>query len=348
MAVHKFPGWIDVHVHLRDPGATQKENFDTGTRAAIAGGFTTILDMPNNPKPTITRVALDEKISLSDKKSHCFVGFHFGTDGHNLDQFPLVWNNECVFGLKIYGNHTTGTLLVQDEKTLDRIFDAWKSEKPILVHAEEGVLELMVFLSQKYHRLLHVCHIAKKGDVEQVRRVKKTSNIVTAGVTPHHLFLNRDDLKKLGPFGLMKPELGGRADQESLWDGLASGVIDCIETDHAPHTREEKNSSKPPYGVPGLETAWGLMLTAVKSGRLSLSRLLDLMHRNPAKIFNIHIAPNTYIESDPDKPYIVENSGLLTKCGWSPFAGWELYGRVEKAVINSRTLIRGGKFLEII
>lgn len=338
MSLFKFPGLIDVHVHLREPGATHKEDFLSGSRAAIAGGFTYILDMPNNPQPTVSVSRLREKINLA-KKAVCDVGFHFGTDGENLDSFIKVFNNEQVFGLKVYCNHTTGTLLVEDEKKLANVFQAWESEKPILVHAEKDKLALAIKLTKTYQRRLHVCHITRKEEVAMVKRAKQEKLNVTAGVTPHHLFLKETDQKKLGPFGMMKPELTPE-DRDILWDGLTSGVIDLVESDHAPHTKEEKLSPKPPFGVPGLETTLGLLLKAAKDKLLTLEKIKQLLYDEPKRIFNIPEPADTYIEFDPKKLYIVEETKLETKCGWSPFAGWELYGKVEQVVLKGKTLLK--------
>jgi len=335
MSLIKFPGLLDIHVHLREPGAIHKEDFFSGSQAAIAGGFTYILDMPNNPLPTLTLDRLQEKISLS-QKAVCDIGFHFGTDGHNLDQFPLVWDNPQVFGLKIYCNHTTGTLLIEDQKLLEKIFEVWQSDKPILVHAEGQQLEMAIELSQKYAQRLHVCHISQASEVATVRQAKKNKLPITAGVTPHHLFLTNQDAN------IMKPPLGTQADQDALWEGLLDNTIDLVESDHAPHTLEEKQSSHPPFGVPGLETTLGLLLR-----RLNPDQIRTFLHDTPKRIFNIPDQPDTYIEFDPKLPYELTNSSLMTKCGWSPFNGWELYGKVQTVVINNQPKLVGGKIISV-
>ncbi|MEK7556802.1 MAG: amidohydrolase family protein, partial [Patescibacteria group bacterium] len=150
MTLTRLPGLIDVHVHLREPGATYKEDFETGSRAAVKGGFTYILDMPNNPIPTVTPKRLWEKIALADAKAVCTIGFHYGTTGGNLETFESVWDHPRVFGLKIYCNHTTGELLVEDPVVLEKIFRAWESPKPILVHAEGERLYRAIELAQTY------------------------------------------------------------------------------------------------------------------------------------------------------------------------------------------------------
>lgn len=343
MSLIRFPGLIDIHVHLRDPGATHKEDFTTGTRAAVSGGFTYVLDMPNNPVPTITPERLNEKINLSIKKAICDVEFHYGTDGNNLSTFAGIAKNPHVFGLKIYCNHTTGTLLIEDKTILDQIFSAWKYAKPILVHAEKTQLEYALYLAAKYKRRLHVCHISQAAEVKMVRRKKLGGMAVSAGVTPHHLFLTEIDLEKLGSFAVMKPPLGSKIDQDALWEGLLDGTIDLVESDHASHTIEEKQKEPPAFGVPGLETTLGLLLKAVHEDKLTLEHVKQFLYDRPKALFSIPDQQATYIEFDPEKPYTLKNENLNTKCGWSPFAGWELYGRVETLAIRNRNFIDNGR-----
>lgn len=330
--VQRFPGLIDVHVHLRDPGATHKEDLRTGSRAAVAGGFTYILDMPNNPQPTFTIPRLNDKIRRS-RNLPCDIGFHYGTKGDNLASFPIAWKNTHVFGLKLYCNHTTGDYLIEDLLLLEGVFAAWKSEKPILVHAEGAHLAATIALAIIYGRRLHVCHISQLAEVELVRKTKQKKHPVTCGVTPHHLFLTNKDKQ------FMKPPLGTQKDQDALWDGVGDGTIDIVESDHAPHTREEKQKIPVPFGVPGLETTLGLLLKAVHEKKLSLKEIKRLLYDRPKELFAIRDQPQTYIEFDPDKPYMLRPEDLVTKCGWSPFENWQLYGRVEKVVYKGKQVV---------
>jgi len=338
MLLKKFPGFIDVHVHLREPGATQKEDFQTGSRAAVKGGFTFVMDMPNNSTPTISPERLAEKIQLS-QKALIDIGFHYGTDGQNTETFEEVMDNERVFGLKIYCNHTTGTLLIEDQPVWEKIFKAWESKKPILVHAEGDRLPYLIALGKKYNRHLHVCHISQANEVMMVRRAKEQGIYISAGVTPHHLFLIDKDVEKLGSLAMMKPPLNTQQDQDALWRGLRDGTIDLIETDHAPHTKEEKKQSPAPFGVPGLETAVGLMFKSIHDGKISEREVVRLLHDNPARIFNIPTDENTYVMLDPDQSYICGEDNYETKCGWSPFHGWELYGKIEIMVVKGKVLL---------
>lgn len=342
MALKQFPGFIDVHVHLRDPGATQKEDFGTGSRAAVAGGFTFIIDMPNNAEPTVSIARLEEKIKLADAKRVCDIGFHYGTDGKNLDSFAAAAVNPRVFGLKIYLNHTTGEMLIEDPAVLDAIFEAWPGPKPVLVHAEGEQLALAVKLAKQHGQRLHVCHISQASEVDLVRQAKQAKQDVTAGVCPHHLFLTGQARKKYGSHAIMKPPLGSEGDRQALWTGLADGTIDIVETDHAPHTAEEKQADPAPFGVPGLETAVGLLFSAVHDGKLTEADVVRLLHDRPKAIFNIPDQPETMVELDPDEPYKI-GKPYQSKCGWSPFDGWEAYGQVQNVVLRGKQVVTNGQ-----
>lgn len=345
MGLIRWPGLIDVHVHLRDPGATHKEDFTTGSRAAVAGGFTFIIDMPNNPLPTISITRLLKKIKLSRIKSVCNKGFHYGTEGHNLPSFSKAWKNKHVFGLKVYCNHTTGNPLIEDKKLLDRVFGMWKTEKPILVHAEDDKIDYILFLSQKYRRRVHVCHIATQSQLETVRKTVKHYDRISIGVTPQHLFLTEVERKQLGNFGIVKPTIKSKKDQNALWEGIYDRTISVVESDHAPHTLLEKLSDQPPFGMPGLESTLGLLLKAVHDRRIKLERVKYLLYDSPQHIFSIPKQAETFIEFDPERSYFLAGRELETKCGWSPFSGWKLYGKVEREVVHDKTLVKEGRMI---
>lgn len=335
MPVIKLPGLIDPHVHLRDPDQTEKEDFFTGTYAALCGGFTTILDMPNNKLPITTLAKLNEKINAAKEKILCDVGFYFGSLGNNLSEFIKIKNK--VFGLKLYLNVTTGNYLI-GEKEMEKIYNSWTGETPILLHAEEGgMLEKALNIIKKTGKRTHVCHVSSAEELELVISAKKGGLPVTCGVTPHHLFLTEEDAKSLGSFGLVKPFLKKSKDREFLWKHL--DAVDVIESDHAPHTIAEKRSDKPPFGLPGLETTLPLLLTEVNKKRLTLEEIIKLCYANPKKIFNIPTDNNTYIEVDMNKTYTIDNGELKTKCGWSPFDGWKVKGRVGNVVIRGKQVI---------
>jgi len=333
-------------VHLREPGGEHKEDFASGSRAAIAGGFGFVIDMPNNDPPTVSPERLAEKISLADAKAVCGIGFHYGTDGKNTATFAEVATNPRVFGLKIYLNPTTGDLCLRDPSLLDEVFAAWDYDKPVLVHAEGEQLLLALELARRHGRRLHVCHISQAAEVDAVRRARGAGQLVTAGVCPHHLYLIDADVETLHAYARMKPPLGSEGDRRALWDGLEDRTIDIVETDHAPHTIEEKLSDNPPFGVPGLETALPLMLRAVNDGRLDLPDVVRLMHDKPREIFGTPEPPESWVEVDPEQPYRIGHAGYQTRCSWSPFDGFRAYGPVATVVLGGREVFQGGTFFE--
>lgn len=332
-----LPGLIDPHVHLRDPGQTHKEDFYTGTCAALAGGYTTVIDMPNNQIAVTTKNVLTEKIKIARGKIVCDVGFHFGSLGDNLSEFPHVL--DYVRGIKLYLNMTTGKFLI-DKPKVEAIFKAWPGKKPILVHAEADVIHFVMELVKKTGKKTHVCHVSSQEELEPIINAKEKGFPVTCGVTPHHLFLTEDDVKKLGPFGVMKPSLKSKHDQKFLWKNLK--YIDVIESDHAPHTKKEKGEGV--FGVPGLETTLPLLLTAKDEGKLTVDDIIEKCHVNPARIFNVKTNKNTYVEI-LNSSFIIRNSELKTKCGWSPFDGWKVRGKVVRVIIRGTQVFGNGKIL---
>lgn len=347
-----LPGLIDPHVHLRDPGQTHKEDFYTGTCAALAGGFTTILDMPNNKTPITTSEKLNEKIKIAREKIVCDVGFYFGSLGDNTEKFPKVMGK--VVGLKLYLNQTTGGFII-DKKMLEKILISWNNvqssplcssellSKPVLVHAEDKMLNIVIELARKLGKKIHVCHISTTEDLKQIIKAKNEGLTITCGVTPHHLFLTENDVKRLGSFGTMKPPLQSKKDQDFLWENLK--FIDVIESDHAPHTKDEKESASPPSGVPGLETTLPLLLTAMSRGRITKEEIISKCYKRPKGIFHLPSQLNTYIEVDLDKSYVIKNENLFTKCKWSPFNGWKVRGKVIRVFIRGQKVFENDRIL---
>lgn len=326
---HILPGVIDAHVHCRDPGATHKEDFFTTGCAAVSGGVTTIIDMPNNPQPTFTLQALYEKRELS-KRAKCNVFFHFGTDGKNLAEIAAAERENDVVSTKVYLNETTGKYLVTDPTLIEGIF---KVSRFLSLHAEGDPLEHALQLAVKYRRKVYVCHVSSEKDMLAIIRAREHWKEIYAEVCPHHLFLDDAAEKKYGALCCMKPSLKTERDRAFLWDALQRGEINTIATDHAPHTLEEKNKTPAPFGVPGLETLLPLLLNAVHQGKLSLAHVVQLTSTAPAHIFGLTRKGNIEIGYDADLTVVdlnlvkkVENEQLQTKCKWSPFNGWTLKG----------------------
>ena len=335
----KLPGLADVHVHLRVPGGEHKEDVCTGTAAALAGGFTTLCAMPNTDPPLVTPTAYQKAQSHADAVAFCDVHHFAGASADHTQALPAL--GQDAVGLKIYMDRTYGPLRVAGLFTLMACFRNWPRHKPIALHAEGESIAVAIGLAAAFDRSIHLCHVSRREEITLIAGAKARGLPVTCEVTPHHLFLTADDLDTLGPLGDMRPRLGSQRDVDALWAHLDT-TVDCIATDHAPHTLAEKRSDEPPPGVPGLETALPLMLTAVSKGRLTLDRLVALMARNPRRIYHLPTQPETWIEVDPEDRHVIDNEGLHTKCGWSPFAGRRVRGRIRRVQLRGDLVFDDG------
>lgn len=367
-----LPGLIDCHVHFREPGLEHKETMATGSAAALAGGITTVCDMPNTIPPTVTVEALAEKVRRA-KESKIDMRFFFGaTEPKHLDELKAIFTDPALSdlrrsccGLKLYLDHSTG-----DQKAPRGVIEqAFKLGAelgiPVVCHCEDAdmneelrvknndssvaahskvrppeseakSIEYALSLAKKHGTQFHVAHLSTQQGIALVRAAKKSGINVTCEVAPHHLFLTVDDYEVLGTLAKMNPPLRSREHQEALWQGISDGTVDCISTDHAPHTLEEKTSGdllRAPSGVPGVETMLPLLL-----GKLSPAEILRLCFINPNRIFRLEKrgiaegAPADLIIIDPKQEWSIRGKELRSKCGWTPFEGWKVQGRVVRVV----------------
>jgi dihydroorotase len=331
MTTRILPGLLDVHAHLRVPGGDHKETVATGTAAALAGGFTAVLAMPNTSPPITDGLRLAAARKIYGDAARCDVGLFLGATEDNARAAATAAPHAC--GLKVYFNETFGPLRIERLRPLLDHFETWRPEKPIVLHAEQVGVAMAVGLAATYRQHVHLAHVSLGEEIRLIAAAKDAGLPVTCEVAPHHLFLSTDDLPRLGPLGDMRPVLASPADRDALWAHLAD--IDCIATDHAPHTRHEKAGEKPPPGVPGLETALPLMLTAVEGGRLGLDRLIELMSTAPARLFGVATPGESSVEVEIGPTWTLPERGWQTQVDWSPFAGTAVRGRVV------RTLLRG-------
>jgi dihydroorotase len=335
-----LPGLIDVHTHLRVPGGEHKEDFATGTAAALAGGITTVLAMPNTSPPLSTPETLQAARQTAQRDIRCDAGLFAGASPAEIDQLAAC--APYAVALKIYLNDTFGPLRVEELPTLQTCFEQWPAGKLIAMHAEGQSVAVGIGLAAAYGRAVHFCHISRQDEIELIAAAKDRGLPVTCEVTPHHLFLTREDAERLGTLGDMRPRLAGRNDVDALWAHLNS-TVDCIATDHAPHTLAEKQSAAPPPGVAGLETSLALMLTAVHDDRLTVERLVELMAGNPRRICDLPAQPDTCVEVDAEARETIRNDRLYTRCGWTPFAGMTVHGRVERVTLRGKIVYEGGR-----
>ncbi len=370
-----LPGAIDPQVHFREPGLEHKEDLNTASRACARGGVTSFLEMPNTNPLTITQSALDDKLARAAQKSLVNYGFFIGATPKNL---PDLRTATPTCGIKIFMGSAHGALLVETEQDLEPIFA--EGTRLIAVHAEDqarilerrkvyagntdpsihsviqdnkaalNATELALKLSKKYQRRLHILHLSTAEEAELLRLDKPAW--VTAEVTPQHLLLNNESYGKLGTLLQMNPPIRSAHDNAVLWQALLDGVIDFIATDHAPHTLEEKAKGYPntPSGMPGVETSLPLMLTQAVEGRCTVAQVVNWMSTAVAKAYGIHnkgaIAPGydaDLVLVDLKTYHPVLREELQTKCGWSPFEGWNLTGWPVVTLVGGQVVFDHGQ-----
>ena len=338
----KLPGLIDPHVHIREPGGIHKEDWSSGTAAALAGGFTAVLAMPNTNPPIVDRASLEQSLAAARQKARCDYAQYLGASPDNLAELPAL--SQQVAGLKMYLDQTYGPLRLDDLALWMAHFERCPAHLPIVAHAERRSLAAVILMAALYHRPVHLAHVSLREEILLIRKAKEQGLPVTCEVAPHHLFLSVDDIPSLGAGrSEVRPRLASAADRQALWNNLE--VIDCFATDHAPHTLVEKDSATPPPGFPGLETALPLLLTAVHEGRLTVEDLVLRMFINPRKIFNLSDQPETWIDVDVEETWEIQASNLVTRCAWTPFEGWKVRGKIRQVVLRGRLAFDNGKIL---
>ncbi len=338
----RLPGLIDVHVHMREPGGTHKEDWDSGTAAALAGGFTAVLAMPNT-QPAITDVStLAASLDAARAKARCDYGQYLGAGPDNVAGAAALAGR--VPGLKMYLDQTYGPLRLDDMTLWMAHCAHWPRHAPIVAHAEGRTLAAIILLAALYDRPVHLAHVSRREEILLIRAAKQRGLQVTCETTPHHLFLSDQDLPRLAAGrGEVRPRLATPADRQALWDNL--DVIDCFATDHAPHTAAEKDGPNPPPGFPGLETALPLLLTAMAEGRLTADDLIARLVTNPRRIFGLPAQPDTWIEVDEAAAWEIRGVELHSRCGWTPFEGWRVRGRPRRVILRGHEAYRDGHIL---
>lgn len=340
----RLPGLIDVHVHMREPGATHKEDWDSGTASALAGGFTTVLAMPNTQPPVVDAASLELALGAARQKARCDYGQYLGAGPDNPEILPALAAQAA--GLKMYLDQTYGPLRLEEMSLWLEHFRRWPRAMPIVAHAEGRSLAAVMLLAAIFDRHLHLAHVSRQEEILLIKAAKEKGLKVTCEVAPHHLFLDETDAAAIGPGRCeVRPRLASPADRLALWENLA--VIDCFATDHAPHTLQEKDSPNPPPGFPGLETALPLLLTAVRQGRLSMEDLVARLHDNPQRIFNLPADSETWVEVDLDATWEIRAGEMYTRCAWTPFEGFQVAGRVRRVVLRGQAACQDGEVLAL-
>jgi len=349
-----IPALVDPHVHVREPGFAHKEDWKTCTKAALRGGYTAIMDMPNNREPVTSLETVERKSTIAAKKSYIDFGIYAALVEDNADELKRKSMQELICGIKVYLSETTGGILLSGSSSDRLLMEIFGQPLPVLVHTggpenTERVLETYRLVSGRYACLpvLYICHVSTAGEVDLVRKYKGGGGTIRAEATPHHLLLNRETYE--GYSGVLPP-LGKRWDSEALWEGLRDGTVDLIGTDHAPHTVEEKRNDNPPAGFPGLETALVVLLDEAERRGISPERLVEATSTEASRIFKIPGRGRIAAGEPADcvvlerGDYSIGDGGYTTKCGWSPFHGTRVSWKVAFTLRRGDCAYRNGRF----
>lgn len=376
--LHLIPGVIDSQVHFREPGLTHKEDISSGSLSAAAGGVVGFLEMPNTTPATTSIEALREKLAIAQKTSHTNYGFFIGATADNLAELLKAQDLPGCCGVKIFLGSSTGTLLLYEETKLLEIFQKVKMQ--IALHSEDEELlnqrieirnnaksvhehpvwrneetalrstKKVIELAKKAGRKVHILHISTQEEIEFLAQNK---DHCTVEVTPQHLSLYAPDCyDRLGTYAQMNPPIREARHQAALWKAVVSGVVDVIGSDHAPHTKEEKQKAYPqtPSGMPGVQTMLPLMLDHVLNGQLSLAQMVQLLCHAPAEIYQLQgrgfleeglYADFTILDLKGD--HQITNEKMKSRCGWTPFDGLSLKGAVKMSFCQGELLLENDK-----
>jgi len=375
--LHVLPGVIDTHAHFREPGFEYKEDFATGSLAAVLGGVTAVFDMPNTVPPTTGAGALEDKLKRAVGRMFCDYAFHIGATPENADSLGELERLPGAAGVKMFMGKSTGNLLVDQEEDIKRVLAAGRRRIAVHCEDERRLKELaesrtgsdvrdhpnrrdvdaavlattrLLRLAREARRRVHVLHLSTAIEVEILTNHR---DIATVEVTPQHLTLSAPDCYDcLGNYAQMNPPIRVEEHLTALWAGLRGGIIDVLGSDHAPHTREEKSLPYPesPSGMPGIQTMMPIMLDHVNAGYLSLQRLVDLTSAGPARVFGIAGKGRMAIGFDADFTLVdlkakrkIDSQWLASKCGWSPFTGRTVTGWPMGTIVRGHAVMWDGE-----
>lgn len=386
-AKNKFliPGLIDDQVHFRTPGLTHKGDIYSESKAAVAGGITSYMDMPNVKPPTITQILLEEKILHASKNSLANYSFYFGATNDNTDEI-VACDPSQVCGIKVFLGASTGNMLVDNKETLNKIFslsnqliavhcedeniintnlsiykDIYGENIPIKYHpkirSKEACFNSSLFainLAKKHNARLHILHLSTAKEMDLLSNQSIENKRITSEVCVHHLTFDDGDYKKLGTKIKWNPAIKTKEDKQALLQAVLDDKIDIIATDHAPHTITEKQNpyTMAPSGGPLVQHSLNAMLELYEAKKISLEKIVEKMCHAPAKIFNVNkrgfIRKGYYADIClfEKKKWTVTKSNILYKCGWSPFEGRKFNFNVSHTFVNGNLVFHKGNFDE--
>ncbi len=375
-----LPGIIDTQVHFREPGSTDSEDLESGSRAAVLGGVTSLFEMPNTNPPTATLKEFEKKLKAAKNRMHSNYAFYFGATPTNTNQLAHLKEVEGCCGVKLFAGSSTGNLLVDKEADIEKVIS--NSDRVVSIHSEdEDIIKLrkkfirkgdvhshpewrnvecamsstrrVVKIAERYDKKIHVLHVTTKEEVDFLSMHKKN---VTFETTPQHLTLYAPDCyNNLGTYAQMNPPLRTKEHYDRLWSAIKNNVVDVLGSDHAPHLKSNKDKVYPdtPSGMPGVQTIFPVMINHVNNGKLTLNQLINLMCENPCKIFGIQNKGFIKEGFDADftivdmkKEMTIKNEMIASKCGWTPFHNYKVKGFPVGTIVNGILVMSDGKILE--
>lgn len=386
-AENKFllPGMIDDQVHFREPGLTHKANIATESKAAIAGGITSFIEMPNTIPQATTIEKLEDKFKIAAETSFANYSFMFGGTNDNLEEILKV-DTKNVAGLKLFLGSSTGNMLVDNPEVLEQIFSSTdmiisvhcEDEQTIRENTQKYVSEFGDDIPVKYHPIIRsedACYLSSSKAIELAKKTGARLHVfhlstakemklftnktplkdkkITAEVCIHHLWFSDEDYDKKGTLIKWNPAVKSSTDREALWKALLDDTIDVIATDHAPHTKEEKDSpyTKAPSGGPLVQHAVVALMEAYHQNQISIEKIVEKMAHNPAILFQVEkrgfIKKGYYADLilvDPHNPWTVKKDNILYKCGWSPFEGTTFKSRITHTILNGSLVYHNAQF----
>ena len=377
--LHILPGVIDTQVHFREPGLEHKEDLESGSLAAVMGGVTGVFEMPNTNPLTIDKATFEDKISRAKHRMHCDFAFFIGGTHENVDQLPELEKLPGCAGVKVFMGSSTGSLLVEDDDGVEKILRAisrraafhsedeprLEARKDVRVEGdpkshpiwrdEEAAVKCtkrLLALSKKTGKRIHVLHISTADEMPLLAEHK---DLVSVEVTPHHLTLDETAYDRLGTYVQMNPPVRNAEHRAGIWKGVDAGIADILGSDHAPHTREEKEQPYPksPSGMTGVQTLVPIMLDHVNNGKMTLERFVDMTSHGPNRLFQIAGKGRIAVGYDADLTVIdlkrkqtISNDWIASKPGWTPYDGVEVTGWPVGTIVRGKTVMWEGELVE--
>jgi len=377
--LHVLPGVIDTQVHFREPGFTHKEDLETGSRAAVMGGVTSVFEMPNTDPQTSDAEALADKVRRGTHRMHCDFAFWVGGTHHNIADIPELERLPGAAGIKVFMGSSTGSLLVEDDTGVTAILS--KTRRRAAFHSEDEMMlrerknlrvegdpsshpiwrsaevalactKRLVRIARETGALIHVLHISTSDEMHYLRDHK---DVASCEVTPHHLTLaGPEAYERLGTLVQMNPPVRDEAHRAGIWQGVSQGVADILGSDHAPHTLEEKAKPYPasPSGMTGVQTLVPIMLDHVNARRMSLERFVDMTSAGPLRLFGIAGKGRIAAGYDADLTIVdmkrrktITNSWIQSRCGWTPYDGKTVQGWPVGTIVRGQRVMWEGELV---